>query len=53
MMKKIDDYTLDLVIKHCRERSKEFPDYESYTDSEMDRLEEWINENLRGKEIPL
>lgn len=53
MMKKIDDFTLDLIIKHCRERAAEYPDDESYTDSEMDLIIEWIEEELRGKEIPL
>jgi len=40
---------LDKIIIHCRERAKECPDDETYTDSEMDILVEWIEEELRDK----
>lgn len=43
----IRNATLDAVITHCKERSKEYPDDETYVDSEMDLLEEWIEESLR------
>ena len=35
---------LAAIIKHCRERAEECPDDETYTDSEMDTLVEWIEE---------
>ena len=35
---------LAAIINHCRERAEECPDDETYTDSEMDTLVEWIEE---------
>lgn len=35
---------LAAIIKHCRERAEECPDDETYTDSEMEILIEWIEE---------
>jgi hypothetical protein len=40
---------IDRIITHCRERAEECPDDETYTDSEMEMLVEWIEEEFRGK----
>jgi len=43
------DNVLDKIIKHCRERAGECPDEETYTDSEMEILVEWIEKEKDGE----